>query len=36
MRPGETLSLTVTLPNEQHIGVPQAGRAEVESAGVYG
>jgi hypothetical protein len=24
MRPGETLSLTVTLPNEQHILIPQA------------
>ena len=24
MRPGETLSLTVTLPNEQRIGVPEA------------
>lgn len=24
MRPGETLSLTVTLPNEQHIEVPEA------------
>jgi hypothetical protein len=24
MRPGETLSLTVTLPNEQHIKVPEA------------
>jgi len=24
MRPGETLSLTVTLPNEQHILIPVA------------
>ena len=24
MRPGETLSLTVTLPNEQHIEIPEA------------
>ena len=24
MRPGETLSLTVTLPNEQHILIPEA------------
>jgi hypothetical protein len=24
MRPGETLSLTVTLPNEQRIAVPEA------------
>lgn len=24
MRPGETFSLTVTLPNEQHIKIPQA------------
>ena len=24
MQPGETLSLTVTLPNEQHILIPQA------------
>ena len=24
MRPGETLSLTITLPNEQRIGVPEA------------
>ena len=24
MRPGEILSLTVTLPNEQHILIPQA------------
>ncbi len=24
MRPGETLSLTVTLPNDQHILIPQA------------
>jgi len=24
MRPGETLSLTVSLPNEQHIEVPEA------------
>lgn len=24
MRPGETLSLTVTLPNEQRIGIPEA------------
>ena len=24
MRPGETLSLTVTLPNEQHILIPKA------------
>lgn len=24
MRPGETLSLMVTLPNEQHINVPEA------------
>jgi hypothetical protein len=24
MRPGETLSLTVMLPNEQHIKIPEA------------
>jgi len=24
MRPGEMLSLTITLPNEQHIEVPEA------------
>jgi hypothetical protein len=24
MRPGETLSMTATLPNEQHIEVPEA------------
>jgi hypothetical protein len=24
MRPGETVSLTVTLPNEQHIEIPKA------------
>jgi hypothetical protein len=24
MRPGETLSLTLTLPNEQHILIPEA------------
>lgn len=24
MRPGETLSLTVTLPNEQRIAIPEA------------
>jgi len=24
MRPGETLSLTITLPNEQHVEIPEA------------
>ena len=24
MRPGETISLTITLPNEQHIEIPEA------------
>jgi hypothetical protein len=35
MRPGETLSLTVTLPNEQRIEVTEAV-AVVERAGVCG